>query len=73
MVGKLKQNDSEFALPVSEEVMREMGIDASTPLDLRVQDGCLIVTKASDAAPIDLDQALREVRARYATMLKRLA
>ncbi|MEM9251883.1 MAG: AbrB/MazE/SpoVT family DNA-binding domain-containing protein [Planctomycetota bacterium] len=75
MVAKVTQAGDEFALPLPRELVDELGIDPSTPLQLRVQGKALIVSPADHAVdePIDLEQALTEVRSRYATMLKRLA
>jgi len=74
MVAKVICKDSQVAIPVTEEMMRAMGIDADTPLDITVESGRLVVTRAAEPAPdTDFRKAANKVFDERADLLKRLA
>ncbi|MEM6756833.1 MAG: hypothetical protein AAF586_06670 [Planctomycetota bacterium] len=74
MVAKVINNGTQPAIPVTEEMMRQMGIDAETPLDITVEAGCLVVKRASSAT-IDASyrKAADEVFDEREDLLRRLA
>ncbi|MEM6333647.1 MAG: hypothetical protein AAF823_09955 [Planctomycetota bacterium] len=57
MVSKLTRLGDDAAIPVSDELLRQVGIDDSTPLEVRVDDGRIVIERATDTEP---DPAFRK-------------
>ncbi|MEM8495332.1 MAG: AbrB/MazE/SpoVT family DNA-binding domain-containing protein [Planctomycetota bacterium] len=74
MVRMLKKFGNTQALVIDKSLREQLGIDENTPLETVVRDGSLIVSPVHIGVSGDeLDDAVKQVRAEYGEMLKRLA
>jgi antitoxin component of MazEF toxin-antitoxin module len=74
MIKKLTKHGNSLALVIDRGVLDLLNIDADTPLNIRTDGTCLIVTPERDAARRKkFRAALEEGNQRYGKMLKRLA
>lgn len=74
MIKKLTRHGNSLALVIDRGVLDLLEIDAETPLNIRTDGKCLIVTPERDAArQKKFREALEEGNRRYGKMLKRLA
>jgi antitoxin component of MazEF toxin-antitoxin module len=74
MIKKLTKHGNSLALVIDRGVLDLLNIDADTPLNIRTDGTCLIVTPERDAAHRKkFRAALEEGNQRYGKMLKRLA
>ena len=74
MTNKLTKHGNSLALVIDRGVLDLLNIDAETPLNIRTDGKCLIVTPERDAVrQKKFRAALEEGNRRYGKMLKRLA
>ncbi|MBI5855767.1 MAG: AbrB/MazE/SpoVT family DNA-binding domain-containing protein [Nitrospirae bacterium] len=74
MIKKLTKHGNSLALVIDRGVLDLLDIDAETPLSIKTDGRCLIVTPAQDGArQKKFRAALEEGNRRYGKMLKRLA
>jgi antitoxin component of MazEF toxin-antitoxin module len=74
MVKRLTKHGNSLALVIDRGVLDLLDIDADTPLNIRTDGKCLIVTPVQDEArQKKFRAALGEGNRRYGKMLKRLA
>ena len=74
MVATLKKFGNTQALVINKTLREQMGIDESTPLEIRIDHGNLIVSPSRvGIGPERLQELIGEVREQYGDMLKRLA
>jgi len=74
MVKKLTKHGNSLALVLDRGVLDLLEIDADTPLNIKTDGKCLIVTPAqTPARQKKFQAALEEGNRRYGKMLKRLA
>lgn len=74
MIKKLTKHGNSLALVIDRGVLDLLEIDAETPLNIKTDGKCLIVTPERDAArQKKFRAALAEGNRRYGKMLKRLA
>ena len=74
MVKRLTKHGNSLALILDRGVLDLLDIDANTPLSIRTDGKCLIITPAQDATRQNkFREALEEGNRRYGKMLKRLA
>lgn len=74
MIKKLTKHGNSLALVIDRGVLDLLEIDAETPLNIRTDGKCLIVTPAQDTRrQKKFRAALEEGNRRYGKMLKRLA
>ncbi len=74
MIKKLTKHGNSLALVIDRGVLDLLDIDAETPLSIKTDGRCLIVTPAQDSArQKKFRSALEEGNRRYGKMLKRLA
>ena len=74
MIKKLTKHGNSLALVIDRGVLDLLEIDAETPLNIKTDGKCLIVTPAQDAArQKKFRVALEDGNRRYGKMLKRLA
>ena len=74
MVKKLTRHGNSLALVLDRGVLDLLNIDAETPLNIRTDGKCLIVTPAQDAARHKkFRSALAKVNRQYGPALKKLA
>ena len=74
MIKKLTKHGNSLALVLDRRVLDLLEIDADTPLNIKTDGKCLIVTPAqTPAIQKKSRRALEEENRRYRKMLKRLA
>lgn len=74
MIKKLTKHGNSLALVIDRGVLDLLDIDAETPLSIKTDGRCLIVTPAQDRTrQKKFLAALEEGNRRYGKMLKRLA
>lgn len=74
MIKKLTKHGNSLALVIDRGVLDLLEIDAETPLNIKTDGKCLIVTPAQDAArQKKFREAVEEGNRRYGKMLKSLA
>ena len=74
MIKKLTKHGNSLALVIDRGVLDLLEIDAETPLNIKTDGKCLIVTPERDVArQKKFRVALEEGNRRYGKMLKRLA
>ncbi len=74
MIKKLTKHGNSLALVLDRGVLDLLEIDADTPLNIKTDGKCLIVTPAqTPARQKKFQAALEEGNRRYGKMLKRLA
>lgn len=74
MIKKLTKHGNSLALVIDRGVLDLLEIDADTPLSIKTDGKCLIVTPAQDAGRQKrFRAAMEEGHRRYGKMLKRLA
>ncbi len=74
MIKKLTKHGNSLALVIDRGVLDLLNIDAETPLNIKTDGKCLIVTPERDATrQKKFRAALEEGNRRYGKMLKRLA
>ena len=74
MIKKLTKHGNSLALVIDRGVLDLLEIDAETPLNIKTNGKCLIVTPERDAGrQKKFCAALEEGNRRYGKMLKRLA
>jgi antitoxin MazE len=74
MIKKLAKHGNSLALVIDRGVLDLLDIDAETPLSIKTDGKCLIVTRAADTTrQKKFRAALEEGNRRYGKMLKRLA
>jgi antitoxin MazE len=74
MIKKLTKHGNSLALVIDRGVLDLLEIDAETPLNIKTDGKCLIVTPERDAPrQKKFRAALEEGNRRYGKMLKRLA
>ncbi len=74
MIKKLTKHGNSLALVIDRGVLDLLEIDADTPLSIKTDGKCLIVTPAQDAArQKKFRAALEEGNRRYGKALKKLA
>ena len=74
MIKRLTKHGNSLALVIDRGVLDLLDIDAETPLSIRTDGQCLIVTPVHDEArQKKFRAALEEGNRRYGKMLKRLA
>lgn len=74
MIKKLTKHGNSLALVIDRGVLDLLDITAETPLTIKTDGKCLIVTPAQDATrQKKFHAALDEGNRRYGKMLKRLA
>lgn len=74
MVKKLTKHGNSLALVIDRGVLDLLEIDAETPLSIRTDGKCLIVTPVQDEArQKKFRSALGKVNRRYSRALKQLA
>jgi antitoxin component of MazEF toxin-antitoxin module len=74
MIKKLTKHGNSLALVIDRGVLDLLDIDAETPLSIKTDGRCLIVTPAQDRTrQKKFRAALEEGNRRYGKMLKRLA
>lgn len=74
MIKKLTKHGNSLALVIDRGVLDLLDIDAETPLSIKTDGRCLIVTPAQGSArQKKFRAALEEGNRRYGKMLKRLA
>ena len=74
MIKKLTKHGNSLALVIDRGVLDLLEIDAETPLNIKTDGKCLIVTSAQDAArQKKFRAALEEGNQRYGKALKKLA
>jgi len=74
VIKKLTKHGNSLALVIDRGVLDLLDIDAETPLSIKTDGKCLIVTRATDAArQKKFHAALEDGNRRYGKMLKRLA
>jgi antitoxin MazE len=74
MIKKLTKHGNSLALVLDRGVLDLLEIDAGTPLNIKTDGKCLIVTPAqTPARQKKFQAALEEGNRRYGKMLKRLA
>lgn len=74
MIKKLTKHGNSLALVIDRGVLDLLDIDAETPLTIKTDGKCLIVTPAQNATRRKkFRAALEEGNRRYGNMLKRLA
>lgn len=74
MVKKLTKHGNSLALVIDRGVLDLLNIDAETPLNIRTDGKCLIVTPERDAArQKKFRAALEEVNRKYGPALKKLS
>ncbi|MHC9062452.1 AbrB/MazE/SpoVT family DNA-binding domain-containing protein [Nitrospira sp. CMX1] len=74
MIKKLTKHGNSLALVIDRGVLELLDIDAETPLSIKTDGKCLIVTPAEgNARQKRFRAALDEGNTRYGKMLKRLA
>lgn len=74
MIKKLTKHGNSLALVIDRGVLDLLNIDADTPLNIRTDGKCLIVTPERDAArQKKFRAALEKVNRQYGPALKKLA
>lgn len=74
MIKKLTKHGNSLALVIDRGVLDLLEIDAETPLNIKTDGKCLIVTPERDATrQKKFRAALEEGNRRYGKMLRRLA
>jgi antitoxin component of MazEF toxin-antitoxin module len=74
MTKTLTRHGNSLALVIEKPILELLGIDAKTPLSIRTDGRCLIISPAPDAERRRrLDAALTKINRRYGRALKRLA
>lgn len=74
MIKKLTKHGNSLALVIDRGVLDLLEIDAETPLNIKTDGKCLIVTPAQDATRHrKFRAALNEANRRYGRALKKLA
>jgi antitoxin component of MazEF toxin-antitoxin module len=74
MIKKLTKHGNSLALIIDRGVLDLLEIDAETPLSIKTDGKCLIVTPVQDAASHEkFRSALAEVNLQYGSALKKLA
>jgi death-on-curing protein len=74
MVKRLIKHGNSLALVIDRPVLNLLDIDENTPLNIRTDGKCLIVTPVEDEArQKKFRAAMEEGNRRYGKMLKRLA
>lgn len=74
MIKRLTKHGNSLALVIDRGVLDLLNIDAETPLNIKTDGKCLIVTPAQDAVrQKKFRAALNEANQRYGKALKKLA
>ena len=74
MIKKLTKHGNSLALVIDRGILGLLDIDAETPLNIKTDGKCLIVTPAQDTVrQRKFRAALGEGNRRYGKMLKKLA
>jgi antitoxin component of MazEF toxin-antitoxin module len=71
---KLVPHGKGFALPIDASLLRELGIDETTPITVTVEGGRLMIAKAAaHATKEQVTAALENVNREWGGVLKKLA
>lgn len=74
MVRTLEKHGDGHALVLRPEDLAALGITGDSPVEVRLENGALVVRPASEGAePDDVARAVARLRPRYEGMLRKLA
>ena len=74
MVRRLIQHEGKLALPLDDQMLKDLQIGANTPVDVVVRGQEIVVTVAGDGiSNQELDSVLEGVNRDFGKALKRLA
>jgi len=74
MLKTLKKVGNSHALFLDKAILELLKIDADTPLELRIEDGVLIVVPVHDPRKHrQIDKVMEGIRKRYSKSFKKLA
>ena len=74
MVKKLSKHGNSLALVIEKPILDLLGIDESTPLEIRTNGRGFYVEPAGRAStPDDLDGVMQQIEDRYEAVFKKLA